>query len=755
MAILRTRLRTRLRIMAVLSLTGLVTAGVVGPAPGLSAAPPAPRFLTPLLVDTGTSPTLAPGVSLSVGDFNADGTDDIAVPSVNRTGSVVLLGAGNGQFSAPVLTALPAHGSVAASTVADFNGDGKADLFAAIVSDTGQTGRVLLGKGTGAFLLGQQFAPAGVRVTRVASGDVNGDGRVDIAFVGQDNVHGGSVYVALGRGNGTFAAPTAYPPAVYLSVADLDLVDLNGDSRLDLVYLAGCPTARLGTGNGGFGPALCSTDPQGRLSGVAQVVADLTGDGLPDIAVVDASGGHLSIGRGDGTGRFSFLRRLSGVGNQVNSVTVGDFTGDGQPDLVASADAAPAGPTGVSGLFRGLGAGRFAQPVRYLTGGDGLAPIRLDADAWLDLVSAGLQDGRVTATRNDGRGRFHAPRAYVGKVAGDVPGLVRTADVNGDGLSDVVTSVFALIVVRLRTPGGVLMAPKFSPATDEILSLDLADVDGDGTLDAVTGTFASANIAVLRGRGDGTFAAPTSYGNGSGAAVQGVAVGDVTADGVPDIVSNTFTTLSVLPGAGDGTFGPPRLSGQGYGAQIATLLGDVTGDGRTDAVSVTWSGTADNALTTVRINRGRGDGTFAVGAASNADTNPHDAELADLNGDSRPEVVVSGLAGSHTGRTGLFTFANAGGTLSSPIYYPVPGFGLTVADLDGDGDRDLATTGFSRLAVLTGSGAGAFTVTSTLPAGSQAIGLASADIVGSGQTDLVELDETNPEQVVVHENLSG
>ena len=85
----------------------------------------------------------------------------------------------------------------------------------------------------------------------------------------------------------------------------------------------------------------------------------------------------------------------------------------------------------------------------------------------------------------------------------------------------------------------------------------------------------------------------------------------------------------------------------------------------------------------------------------------------------------------------------------------MPGFGLTVADLDGDGDRDLATTGFSRLAVLTGSGAGAFTVTSTLPAGSQAIGLASADIVGSGQTDLVELDETNPEQVVVHENLSG
>lgn len=726
------------------------------PAPAGAAASPA-QFLVPGLSGAGGSLALSrPGVSLTVGDFDNDGRDDVLVPVVNRKGVSVLRGRAGTAFAAPVITSLPAAGSVVAAATADFDGDGRLDAVAATVSDTGSPARVLLGRGTGGFDVGQSLGPTGSRVRLVAAADVNRDGRQDVAFVGDDNVTGSTVYVALGRGDGRFRTPVGYAPPFRLSVADLDLADVNGDAVPDLVYLRGCPVVRLGVGDGSFGPELCSSDPQGRLSGVTQAVRDLTGDGLPDLVLGDASGGHVTIATGDGAGRFTFLRRIDDVGGQVSSLTVGDFTGDGLPDVVVSADAGPSGPTNVSAVLRSRGGGAFAAPIRYQTGGDGVAPIDLDHDGRLDLVATGLRAGSVSAVRNDGGGRLHAPRAYVGLAGNDVPRLIQTGDVDGDGRADVVTTLAGLVTVWLRTPSGGLAAPVASEGpADRILSLALADLDGDGDLDAVAGTFAENNVVVLLGRGDGTFGPPTTYGNGSGAAVSGIAVGDVTGDGVPDVVSNTFTMLSVLAGRGDGTFGPPALSGNAAGDQVATLLGDVTGDGRTDAVSVVRSGTPDNAKTSVRVNRGRGDGTFAVGAGATAGTNAHAAALADITGDGRPDVALAGLAGTHTGRTGVFVLTNLGGSFGAPDYDSAPGFGLAVADLNGDGTLDAAADGPSELAVLTNMGDGSLTRTSTLPAGNNAVDVAAGDLAGGPLPDLVEMDATNPQQIVVRTNLSG
>lgn len=80
---------------------------------------------------------------------------------------------------------------------------------------------------------------------------------------------------------------------------------------------------------------------------------------------------------------------------------------------------------------------------------------------------------------------------------------------------------------------------------------------GDGNLDLVLGGLPNNNVTVLLGHPDGSFAAPVTYNNGSGAAAGSIAVGDVTGDAIPDIVTNTFSALSVLRGTGNGTFGAP------------------------------------------------------------------------------------------------------------------------------------------------------------------------------------------------------
>lgn len=716
-----------------------------------AAAAGAPSFVFPAVVDAGGEPVVRPGVSLVVGDYNGDGKSDVMVPATGRRGVSVLLGNGAGGFAAPKITVLPDAGSAVAAAAGQLNADGRLDLVAATVSDTGSGARVLLGRGDGTFALGQQIVSVVTAVSHVAVADVNGDGKRDIAYVGQDTANGSHIGVVLGRGDGTFGAPRRYPPAYQIRPNDFDLADVNGDAAPDMVYLAGCPVVRLNTGNGSFGPEICSSDPTGRLGGVAQVVADFNGDARRDIATVDASGGHVTVGLGNGAGRFTVFRQYAGIGSQVNAINAADFTGDGRLDLVAAADASFAGPNAVSVLLQGVGDGSFRQLARYQTGGEGLAPIRLNADTTVDLVATGLGAGRLDATRNDGAGRFHAPRVYAGKRGNALPSEVKLADVNGDGRRDVVTVVYGLLNVRLDTGGGVLGPVRTTAAGDpQVLALALGDLNRDGRADAVVGSNPAGMVRVLLSRGDGTFAAPVDYSNGGGASVSALALGDVTGDGFLDVVSGA-AGLSTLPGRGDGTFGPPILSGA-VGGGAPTALADITGDGRLDAVTVVDSGTADNARSTVIVDRGRGDGTFVAAQQVDVDTRLPAAAAGDVTGDGRPDVALVGLAGSHTGRTGLFVLPNVGGTLSGPVYYGGPGFGIALADLTGDGRLDAVTDGPSQLWTFTSVAGGTLTGSRQFPAGKDAIDVAAGDMTGDRRAEMVELDSTNPEQIVVYVN---
>lgn len=254
-------------------------------------------------------------------------------------------------------------GSFAAGTdpsaiaAGDFNGDGLVDL--AVSNYDSNDISVLLSTGRGQFAPPASFPTGGVQPDGVATADFNEDGRLDLAAV---NRNSGSVAILLGNGSGGFSVPMTFAVGSPRWIA---VGDFNGDHHLDLA-VAGFSgvTILLGNGTGTFGSATnfaVGTSP----SSIA--AADLSGDGHVDLVVANTNSENVSVLLGTGTGSFASATNYRS-GNAApalnpvfpNFVVVGDFNGDGRPDLAVS----NFGTSNVS-ILTGLGGGLFAPAVHF------------------------------------------------------------------------------------------------------------------------------------------------------------------------------------------------------------------------------------------------------------------------------------------------------------------------------------------------------------------------------------------------------
>jgi hypothetical protein len=230
-------------------------------------------------------------------------------------------------------------GGTIGPAIGDFNADGRPDY--AVPVNSGSIA-ILLGKGDGTFTNGTTITTTSpFEPTSVVVGDFDGDGNQDLAVLSANGI--GSVNVYLGNGNGTFGTPKNFKVATTNSGSRLLAVgDFDEDGIQDLVATNSSlnnVAVLLGNGDGTFNTAV--TYPLNTSGSLGQqpwnvVVGDINQDGHLDLAVASDSAGSVSILQGNGNGTFKAVIYVATGAQQVGSVALADFNGDGYPDLATT-----------------------------------------------------------------------------------------------------------------------------------------------------------------------------------------------------------------------------------------------------------------------------------------------------------------------------------------------------------------------------------------------------------------------------------
>jgi hypothetical protein len=360
------------------------------------------------------------------------------------TGGVhVLIGIGGGKFSKPVYYPIWGAGTLVSDwgpVLADLRHNGRTDIIT-----NGGGISVLLNQGKGVFEDGI-WTKVGGRAGCGVKGDFNGDGHPDLAV---NNANGISILLGTGKYATPFAAGTDIALAGAGCLID---ADVNGDGKLDLlVPVNGTLNTYLGNGDGTF--TLTSTTPT--PSGGTFALGDFNHDGKIDFVT---SGNLIAYGNGDGTFQNPVTLIANPPGGGFSGVAAGDINNDGWTDIAFTSDVFPV-DANITVLLNNRKGSFTAVPANF--GALTIDPILVDlnGDGKLDLVLLATASGAAAIALGNGKGGFTFDPPLLGGPIIDTPGLIQVADVNGDGIPDILISGSDTLLVYLGEAGATYATP--------------------------------------------------------------------------------------------------------------------------------------------------------------------------------------------------------------------------------------------------------------------------------------------------------
>ncbi|MGA9981789.1 MAG: VCBS repeat-containing protein [Candidatus Sulfotelmatobacter sp.] len=472
---------------------------------------------------------------------------------------------------------------------------------------------------------------------------------------------------------GAFSEAAYYPVAVTASSTPFTfpeaatIADVNGDGNGDVVVTnddTSDITVLLGNGSGGLALTSVGYAVGGYPSGAA-IVEDLNGDGLPDILVADNNQSLVWMaGFGDGTfqaARDYYTPVAESAYSYGYSIASGDFNGDGFTDLVVSNLDDGAGLT----VFLSNPDGSLQPGVNY--GATGYFPYAavadFNGDGNLDIAASSF-DGFVQIFTGTGTGTFVQGPTYESGSEGE--GVVAAAfntKTGVPGFNDLaVASYSSNVYVLINDGAGGFMPAVPYPLTnggEQIATgqLTAGGASPSGFNDLAVAEYDGTQVGIYLGNGDGTFTAAAADASMGTSSPLGIALADVSGDGIPDIVATDDNqNILVATGFGDGTF-PNAL------------------------IPLVSSTIVTNSIAT-------GNPYY--------NPDPWTVQVTDVNGDGFADLVYTNENYSTVG----VIFGTGAGTAIAPTFYDPVEFpagqnaiGLTIADINGDGAPDAGTTG--------------------------------------------------------------
>lgn len=664
---------------------------------------------------------------VATADLNGDGKSDL-IQAKNGAGVIsVLLNTTTSFATAPTFSAQQTFSIGSGAyfvAVGDVNNDGKLDL--AVINNNSGDISVLLnitasGSTTASFSPHQTFT-VGTQPVSVAFADINSDGKVDLVA---SNYISSSISVLLnttvvGATTAAFSAQQTFTAGTnpYASVA---VGDVNGDGRVDLVV------ANYGTNN----------------------VSVLLNTTVPGAAVVTLAGTNITVGSGPA---YSVLTDLNGDGKLDMAVSNWNLSSGTTISVFLNSTAAGAGTPSFSAQ----------QTFSVSSGAFGIAAGDFDGDGRPDLAvnntaSNTLSVLRNTTTNGAASASFAPQQTF---TSGTNPFYLAAADFNNDGRTDIAVASYgsSSIGVFLNTTafaGQATFAAGGGP-----VGVAIGDFNGDGRPDLVTANNSGNNVSVLLNTAiSGTVPSyspqQTFF---SGTNPQDIAVGDLNGDGRPDLAiananSNSVAVLLNTTPTGASTVSFALQPGYAVGSiPVSIALADFNGDGRLDVVA----SNSNSSSVSVLLNNtpvGASGILFASQQTFSVGTTPEELAVGDVNGDGRPDIAV--VSFNNNTVSVLLNTTSTGATVptfATPQTFGVGStpFGVAFADFNGDGRPDIAVSNYtsSNISVLLNTTTRAATTPTFGTATNFAVGtnpttVAVGDLDGDGRPDIVVANQVS------------